>query len=94
VTDLAPGRRVAFCEGFAGFGNEFSSSSPWNEFSLSKSVPVLVDEHGRFYGYFTINDAISDAVDFSSDLRRVYEWADGDLEKVRETLCRAFGYSG
>ena len=46
------------------YGNEFSSSSPWNEFSGSKSVPVLVDKNGKFYGYFTINDTRSDAVRF------------------------------
>jgi hypothetical protein len=79
---------------FAGFGNEFSSSSPWNEFSTSNSVPVVVDRDGSFYGYFTINDTRSDAVGFASDLKKIYEYADGDLETVRTLLCKSFGYSG
>jgi len=79
---------------FSGFGNEFSSSSPWNEFSTSKSVPVLVDRDGNFYGYFTINDMRADAVAFSSELKQIYEAANGDLETVRKTLCSSLGYSG
>ena len=78
---------------FSTFGNNFSLSSPWNAFSLSKSVPVVVDREGHFYGYFTINDARPDAVAFASDLRRIYEAADGDLEEVRQILCRSLGYS-
>lgn len=79
---------------YAGFGNEYSPNSPWNEYSTSNSVPVLVDRDGNFYGYFTINDYRSNAVNFSSDLKKMFELADGDLEKVRVMLCKAFGYSG
>jgi len=70
-------------------GNEFSNSSPWNEFSTSNSVPVLVDRQGKFYGYFTINDSRHDAVEFSTDLRKIFERYRGDLEKVRKMLCAA-----
>lgn len=77
---------------FAGFGNEFSSSSPWNEFSTSKSVPVVVDRAGKFYGYFTINDSRPDAVKFATGLRNIYKSAKGDLEKVRVILCKSLGY--
>jgi hypothetical protein len=79
---------------YSGFGNEYKSSSPWNEYSSSKSVPVLVDRKGKFYGYFTINDGRHDAVDFASDLNKIYKAVDGDLEKVRKLLCKSFGYSG
>ena len=79
---------------FAGFGNEFNSSSPWNEFSTSKSVPVLVDRNGNFYGYFTINDFRSDAVDFSSKLKKIYKNVRGNLELVRKNLCKMLGKSG
>ena len=72
------------------YGNEYSISSPWNEYSSSNSVPVLVDRNGGFYGYFTINEYRSDAVDFASEMKRVYEANDGDLEKVRENICEAF----
>ena len=57
---------------FAGFGNEFDSASPWNEFSTSSSVPILVDQDNKFYGYFTINTSRSDAVDFSGVMRKIY----------------------
>ena len=69
------------------YGNDFSSSSPWNEFSTSKSVPVLVDRQGKFYGYFTINESRSDAVNFSSFLNRLFKQHKGNLDKVREKLC-------
>lgn len=77
---------------FAGFGNEFSSSSPWNEFSTSKSVPVVVDRDGNFYGYFTINESRPDAVKFATHLKRMFKSAKGDLEKVRVLLCKSLGY--
>ncbi len=79
---------------FSGFGNEFNSSSPWNEFSLSNSVPILVDRDANFYGYFTVNDSRSDAVEFASDLNKYFKYAKGDLEVVRKLLCQRFGYSG
>ena len=79
---------------FAGYGNEFSSRSPWNEFSTSNEVPVLVDENGKFYGYFTINEHRRDAVKFSSTLYKIFKRSNGDLEKVRISLCNALGKSG
>jgi hypothetical protein len=79
---------------FAGYGNEFSSKSPWNEFSTSNEVPVLVDENGKFHGYFTINEHRSDAVKFSPNLYKIYKRSNGDLEKVRLSLCKALGKSG
>ena len=72
---------------YAGFGNEYSSSSPWNEYSFSNSVPVVVDRAGNFFGYLTINEYRSDGVDFSGELKAIYEAADGDLEVVRTGLC-------
>lgn len=68
-------------------GNEYSSSSPWNEYSTSKSVPVLVDRQGNFYGYFTINRYRGDAVSFANELYEIYEMHSGDVEEVRNTLC-------
>jgi hypothetical protein len=76
---------------FAGFGNEFSSKSPWNEFSNSDEVPVLVDDQGKFFGYFTINKHRHNAVSFASVLYALYKGREGNLEKVRIALCRALG---
>lgn len=76
---------------FGPFGSEFSSSSPWNQFSISNDVPVLVDRQGGFYGYFTINEFRSDAVDFASNLAEMHDIADGNLEIVQKLLCRAIG---
>lgn len=79
---------------FAGYGNSFNSKSPWNEVSMSKSVPVVVDRDGKFYGFFTINDSRSDAVEFAEVLKKMYNDASGDLEKTRKLLCKSLGYSG
>lgn len=75
---------------YSAFGNEYVSQSPWNEYSTSKSVPVLVDKQGKFYGYFTINSYRSDSVDFSDELGKLYESLSGDLEDIREAFCDAF----
>ena len=69
------------------YGNEYSSSSPWNEYSVSDNVPIVEDRQGKFYGYFTINAYRSNAVDFADQLYEIYQMHDGDVEEVRETLC-------
>ena len=69
------------------YGNEYSASSPWNEYSSSTSVPVLVDRRGNFFGFFTINEYRSNAVDFAGQLNKIYKMHDGDVEEVRKTLC-------
>ncbi|MEJ8804395.1 hypothetical protein [Pontibacter sp. H249] len=35
------------------YGNEYSKYCPWNEYA--SAPPVIVDEDGNFYGYFTLN---------------------------------------
>ncbi len=76
---------------FSGFGNEFASKSPWNEYSLSNDVPVLVDDAGNFYGYFTTNEYRGNAVAFAGALASWFNLHDGDIEQVRRELCRFFG---
>jgi hypothetical protein len=75
---------------FGTFGSEFSISSPWNEYSSDKSVPVLVDKKGNFYGYFTINVFRSDAIGFAENLAKMHKLAKGDLKIVRVVLCKNF----
>lgn len=72
---------------FGRFGSSFSSSSPWNEFTSSTEVPVLVGRDGSFYGYFTINKFRSDAVAFSDSIAQIFKVANGELEVVRNLLC-------
>lgn len=75
---------------FGSFGGQFSSSSPWNQFSSSDTVPVLVDDNGGFYGYFTINQFRFKAVRFSAELKKLYEAVDGDVDLLRKGICDAF----
>lgn len=35
------------------FGSKYSTDSPWNAYG--SNPPVIVDESGDFYGYFTVN---------------------------------------
>lgn len=84
-------RTESIFNGFSKYGSPFSSLSPWNEFSSSNDVPVLVDRQGNFYGYFTINKFRSDSVNFSGDLADMYEIADGKMEIVQKLLCNALG---
>lgn len=75
---------------YGSYGSQYSSKSPWNEYTSSKDVPVLVDDSGNFYGYFTINRYRSDAVGFAADLGNLYDSADGDLKLVRDGICAIF----
>lgn len=72
------------------FGSRYSDSSPWNRYTSSASVPVLVDRAGKFYGYLTINVHRSDSVKFSRELKSIFDEANGNLEIVRDILCKSF----
>lgn len=71
------------------FGSKHSIDSPWNKYSVSNTIPVLVDSDGNFYGYLTINKYRDKAVDFAGDLADVFDQLDGDLELVRDALCES-----
>lgn len=44
------------------YGSEYSSYSPFN--SYASYPPVIVDEEGNFYGYFTVNKYKSKRANF------------------------------
>ena len=73
---------------YSEYGSKFSTNSPWNKYSTSDSVPVLVDEYGNFYGYFTINNYRGNAVNFSRELKELFDRVNGDLEIIQKILCR------
>tara|TARA_B100000579_G_C22785936_1_gene831873 strand:+ start:181 stop:582 length:402 start_codon:yes stop_codon:yes gene_type:complete len=68
---------------FGTYGNKFNSDSPWNRFS--SNGPKIVDRDGNYYGRFSIN--IRSGYKYSKDLLKLYEYHDGDLEKIRDGLC-------
>tara|TARA_A100000164_G_scaffold226286_1_gene200572 strand:- start:498 stop:677 length:180 start_codon:yes stop_codon:yes gene_type:complete len=43
--------------------------------------------YGDYYGRFTINIYDSDSSSISKDLRDIYDYYDGDLDKVRKSFC-------
>lgn len=59
---------------FSDYGNEFSYLSPWNEYATHP--PILVDEEGGYYGYFTKNVYFKDRteVDFFVYVLNNYRW--------------------
>ncbi|MFT0547852.1 hypothetical protein ACMHYO_16175 [Allopusillimonas ginsengisoli] len=71
------------------YGSEYRDTSPWNPYTSSKNVPILVNKKGDFFGYFTINEFRSDAVNFANSLKKMFENANGDLPVVRNLLCDA-----
>jgi len=73
----------SICNEFGTYGSEFSSYSPWNEFS--SNGPKLVDKDGNFYGRFSINEY--NGFQLSEDLLKIYNYYDGNLEKVRKQFC-------
>ena len=75
---------------YGSYGSKYSSSSPWNKYTASNSVPVLIDDRGAFYGYFTINIHRADAIDFAKELKDIFEHANEDLDLVQEILCEIF----
>ena len=76
---------------YSNYGSKHSRSSPWNLYGSSDSTPILVDDQGRFYGYFTSNPYRSQAFSYARDLQRWYKESDGDLETFQQKLCAVLG---
>ena len=74
---------------YRNYGSEYRDTSPWNQYTSSKNVPVLVNEKGNFFGYFTINEHRHDSVNFAASLKKMFDNAKGDLTVVRGVLCDA-----
>lgn len=71
---------------FGEFGSKFSTVSPWNRFSTD--APVIVDNSGTFYGYFTANKYLSGRTQIAA----LNQLADlvaeiGDPDKARDLYC-------
>ena len=69
---------------FGQYGNSFSLKSPWNSFS--SNGPKIVDDNGNFYGRFSINTM--SGFSQSSGLNNLYVNLGGDLDKIRDVLCK------
>tara|TARA_R110002049_G_scaffold83103_2_gene211225 strand:+ start:3179 stop:3532 length:354 start_codon:yes stop_codon:yes gene_type:complete len=56
------------------YGNEYGQYCPWNEYA--SDPPVIVDEKGNFYGYFTANEYHSKRteIEFFIFVLENYEW--------------------
>ena len=76
---------------YSTFGSKYSQDSPWNSYSSTRQTPILVDEQGRFYGYFTSNPYQSKAFSYARDLKKWYKEAEGDLSLFQERLCAYLG---
>tara|TARA_B100000427_G_scaffold269541_1_gene235933 strand:+ start:227 stop:871 length:645 start_codon:yes stop_codon:yes gene_type:complete len=79
---------------YSDFGNQYSEKSPWNDYSSSDSVPIVLSKNNSiqtvdngFHGYFTINTARFNAVQYVYILKQIYNDHLGDLTKVQETFC-------
>jgi hypothetical protein len=71
---------------FSDYGNEFSNYSPWNEFA--SRPPVLYDEEGNFYGYFTRNTYYRDRTEekFFIYVLDNYRWIMKNFDEYVDTL--------
>lgn len=69
------------------YGNEYSSYSPWNEYT--STPPVVVDNDGNFYGYFTVNEYKTKRADFELALV-IYRYHDLIKDDVSDWHDRIF----
>lgn len=68
------------------FGSQYSSDSPWN--SYSSSAPIIVDQSGNSYGYFSANQYHPDRTRIAVFVRLfdAYEQVN-DSAKIRDMYC-------
>lgn len=70
------------------FGYKYNKESPWNKFSTNP--PKVMDENGRFYGFFAANKYQKDRTAniryaaLLNDADNAYK----DLEKARDQFCK------
>jgi hypothetical protein len=71
---------------FSEYGNEFSYLSPWNEYATKP--PILVDENGGYYGYFTRNAYFKDRteVEFFVYVLNNFRWIQEHFEEYVKGL--------
>jgi hypothetical protein len=71
---------------YGAYGNEYSSDSPWNEYA--SNPPVLLDDNGNFYGYFTINKYKNKRAEFELALvlYKYYDLIREDIPKWYEKI--------
>jgi hypothetical protein len=71
---------------FSDFGSKFSDDSPWNRFG--NSAPIIVDEDGGSYGYFSANKFHQARTRIGWLVRVLDFQADhDDLEATRDLMC-------
>lgn len=61
------------------YGNEYNPYCPWNEYSTTP--PIIVDNAGGFYGYFTINEYKAKRANFGLVIT-IYK----NYQKIREDV--------
>jgi hypothetical protein len=68
------------------YGSEVSPVSPWNE--ISTTAPIIVDNDGNSYGYFSANIVHHDRTRIRW-LVEILDYYDktNDLEKTRKMMC-------
>jgi hypothetical protein len=94
--------KTSICNAFSHYGSKYSAESIWNDLGQFGSVfgayspwntscgspPIIVDDSGATYGYFTIStfhhdrtkiDRLVEVLDFFSETK--------DLERTRDKLC-------
>lgn len=69
------------------YGSEYSSYSPFN--SYASYPPVIVDEEGNFYGYFTVNKYKSKRANFDL-VNIICEYYESIREDVNEWYDKIF----
>lgn len=69
------------------YGSEYSSYSPFN--SYASYPPVIVDEEGNFYGYFTVNKYKSKRANFDL-VNIICEYYESIREDVDEWCDKIF----
>lgn len=69
------------------YGSEYSSYSPFN--SYASYPPVIVDEEGNFYGYFTVNKYKSKRANFDF-VNIICEYYESIREDVDEWYDKIF----
>ena len=68
------------------FGSDVSPYSPWDD--VSQDAPIIVDNDGNSYGYFSANDVHHDRtrIGWLVAILDYYE-STNDLDKTREKMC-------
>lgn len=78
--------KISIWNEYGTYGSKYNNYSPWNDYG--KNPPMVVDENGDFYGYFSTNEFIKKRTknEWLIDILDNWEWIMANFDEYVKNL--------